>query len=124
MIDNATNDTTTSTTTEGTPDVMLDLFLAHWPRIAATAWEGFAAGGRGAVTVVSGSMPPTLAYHPGSPCPCHEELGSGSDPAREAVVAVIDEDSDVAWIATLGGWPTPADTSGTTTADVIGAILH
>jgi len=124
MTDNATNEITANTTTEGTPDPMLDLFLAHWPRIAATAMEGFASGGRGAVTVVSGSVPPALSYHVGPLCPCHEELVSGYDPEREAVVAVVDEDRDVTWIATLGGWPTPAETSDTTTADVIGATLH
>jgi hypothetical protein len=124
MTDNETNETTATATTEGTPDVMLDLFLANWPRIAATAWEGFAAGGRGAVTVVSGSVPPALSYHVGPPCPCHEELVSGYYPECEVVVAVIDDDGDVVWIATLGGWPTPEETSGTTTADLVGAILH
>ncbi len=124
MTDNVTNETPNSTTTEGTPEPMMDLFLTHWPRIAATAWEGFTTGGRGAITVVSGSVPPELSYHVGAPCKCHEELIGSYDPEREAVVAVVDDEQDVVWIATLGGWPTPAETSETTTADLIGATLQ
>jgi hypothetical protein len=37
MTDDATTEAAATTTTEGTPDPMIDLFLAHWPRMAATA---------------------------------------------------------------------------------------
>ena len=124
MTNDATTETPATTTTEGTPDPMLDLFLAHWPRIAATAWEGFNGSGRGVVTVLDGSMPPALSYRRGTLCGCHEELVASYDPEREAVVAIVDDDGDVAWIATLGGWPTPAETPGTTTAELIGATLN
>jgi hypothetical protein len=124
MTDDATTDTPAIRTTEGTPDPMMDLFLAHWPRIAATAWEGFTGRGRGAVTVVAGSIPPALAYRAGTLCACHEELVNGYDPTREAVVAVVDDDGDVTWIAALGGWPTPGETAETTTAEVLGATVH
>ncbi len=74
--------------------------------------------------VTDGAVPLVLSYHPGSPCPCHEELVAGYDPNREAVVAVIDEDRDIRWIATLGGSPTPAETPDTTTAESLGATVH
>jgi hypothetical protein len=96
MNDDATIETAAIRTTEGTPDPTMDLFLAHWPRIAATAWEGFRGAGRGVVTVVDGSIP----------------------------LAVVDDDGDVTWIAKLGGWPTPPETDATVTATLLGATLQ
>ena len=120
----ATIETAAIRTTEGTPDPMMDVFLAHWPRIAATAWEGFTGQGRGVVTVVDGSMLPALAYRVGAPCGCHEEVVGGYDPEREVVLAVVDDDGDDRWIARLGGWPTPAEAGATATAALVGATLQ
>jgi len=95
---------------EGTRDAFLDLLLEHWPRIAATAWDGWRVHGRGTVTIENGSIPPVLGYRPGAPCPCHVRQVEAYDPERQAVVAVMQHDGSVAWIETLGGEPGPADT--------------
>ena len=124
MSDDATIETAAVRTTEGTSDPMIDVFLAHWPQIAATAWEGFTARGRGVVTSVHGSVPPALAYRPGAPCVCHEEAVAGYDPEREVVMAVVDDDGDVTWIARLGGWPTPVEAGASATAALLGATLQ
>ena len=124
MRDDATMETAAIRTTEGTPDPTMDLFLVHWPRIAAKAWEGFTGVGRGVVAVVDGSVPPALSYRAGAPCGCHEEDVGGYDPEREAVVVVVDDDGDVTWIAKLGGCPTPVETGATATAELLGATLQ
>jgi hypothetical protein len=48
---------------EGTRDTFVDLLLEHWPRIAATAWDGGLVHGRGTVTIENGSVPPVLAWY-------------------------------------------------------------
>ena len=108
---------------EGTRDTFLDLLLEHWPQIAATAWEGWLVHGRGTVTIENGSVPPVLAYRPGSPCPCHASQVEAYDPERQAVVAVVQDDGTVAWIETLGGEPRPADTDAMPAASS-GATVH
>ncbi len=76
--------------TEGTRDRGLDLFLEHWPRIAATAWGGYVAHGRGAVLMRrKAPAAPTFEYQAGAPCGCHDGLVNDYDPDREAVVAVV-----------------------------------
>ncbi|HEV7731136.1 MAG TPA: hypothetical protein VGR62_03195 [Candidatus Binatia bacterium] len=96
--------------TEGTSDPGLDLFLNHWPRIAATAWGGFVSHGRGAVLMRrTAPHAPVFEYQAGAPCDCHDELISDYDPDRQAVVAVVKGRGRVVWIATLGGWPSPKD---------------
>ena len=95
---------------EGTRDIFLDLLLEHWPRIAATAWDGWLVHGRGMVTIEDGSVPPVLAYRPGAPCPCHASQVEAYDPEREGVVAVVELGGQVPWIYTLSGEPRPADT--------------
>ncbi|MEO8604734.1 MAG: hypothetical protein ABI629_19350 [bacterium] len=110
---------------EGTRDLFLDLLLAHWPQIAATAWEGYLTKGRGAVTIESGSVPPEVGYYSGSPCRCHDELVASYDPEAVAVVAVIRSATHVvAWIAPLGGVPTPVDAAGAATATQCGRTAH
>src|SRR5215475_2092474 len=94
---------------EGERDVLLDLLLEHWPRIAAMAWDGWLAHGRGAVTIENGSVPPALGYRPGAPCPCHARAVEAYDPETQVVVAMIDGDGNVGWLETLGGVPTPAE---------------
>ena len=108
---------------EGTRDTFLDLLLEHWPRIAATAWEGWLVHGRGTVTIENGSIPPALAYRPGSPCPCHADQVEAYDPEREVVVAVIQPGGEFPWIQTLSGVPRPADTDSLP-ADCSGATVH
>jgi hypothetical protein len=108
---------------EGTRDAFLDLLLEYWPRIAATAWEGWLVHGRGTVTIENGSIPPALAYRSGSPCPCHAEQVAAYDPEREVVVAVIDTGGQVPWIYTLSGEPPPADTELLPAASS-GATVH
>jgi hypothetical protein len=96
--------------TEGTRDRGLDLFLEHWPRIAATAWGGYVAHGRGAVLMRRNApAAPRVEYHAGAPCECHDGLVNEYDPDREAVVAVVKGRRRVVWIATLGGYPSPKD---------------
>src|SRR5262249_43941167 len=94
---------------EGARNAFIDLLLEHWPRIAAVAWDGWLAHGRGAVTIENGSVPPTLAYRAGAPCPCHAGAVEAYDPETQVVVAVVDDDGSVAWLETLGGGPTPAE---------------
>ena len=108
---------------EGTRDTFLDLLLEHWPRIAATAWDGWLVHGRGTVTNEDGSVPPALAYRPGSPCPCHADQVEAYDPEREVVVAAIDTGGQVPWIHTLSGEPRPADTDLLPAASS-GATVH
>jgi hypothetical protein len=108
---------------EGTRDIFLDLLLEHWPRIAATAWDGWLAHGRGTVTIEDGSVPPALAYRPGALCPCHANLVEAYDPEREAVVAVVAPGGQVGWMYTLGGEPRPADTDLLPAASS-GATVH
>ena len=67
---------------EGTRDTFLDLLLEHWLRIAAVAWDGWLVHGRGTVTIEDGSVPPVLAYRPGSPCQCHASQVEAYDPER------------------------------------------
>jgi|SRR5215475_7776592 len=95
---------------EGTRDTFLDLLLEHWPRIAATAWDGWLVHGRGTVTTENGSVPPVPAYRPGAPRPCHASQVEAYDPEREGVVAVVELGGQVPWIYTLSGEPRPADT--------------
>jgi len=94
---------------EGERNVFLDLLLEHWPRLATVAWDGWLAQGRGAVTIENGSVPPALAYRAGAPCPCHAGAVEAYDPETQVVVAVVDDDGSVAWLETLGGVPTPAE---------------
>jgi len=108
---------------EGTRNTFLDLLLEHWPRIAATAWEGWLVHGRGTVTIENGSIPPVLAYRSGSPCPCHASEVEAYDPEREAVVAVVDTGGQVPWIYRLSGEPRPADTDLLPAASS-GATVH
>jgi hypothetical protein len=108
---------------EGTRDTFLDLLLEHWPRIAATAWEGWLVHGRGTVTIESGSVPPVLAYRPGAPCRCHASQMEAYDPEREVVVAVVEPGGQVPWIQTLSGEPLPADTDSLPAVSS-GATVH
>jgi hypothetical protein len=107
---------------EGTRDIFLDLLLEHWRKIAATAWDGWLAHGRGMITIEDGSVPPALAYRPGT-CPCHASLIAAYDPEREVVVAVIQPDGEIPWIQTLSGTPRPADTDALP-AECSGATVH
>jgi hypothetical protein len=109
---------------EAARNAFLDLMLAHWPRIAATAWDGFRRAGRGAVVVADGSVPPRLTYRPGAPCPCHAEAVSAYAPEREVVLAVVDADADVRWIEILSGWPPPPVAAATVGAAARGEVLH
>ena len=110
---------------EGTQNMFQDLLLAHWPRIAAMAWEGYLTKGRGAVTIENGSVPPKLGYHPGSPCSCHDELVAAYDPEVFAVVAVIKSGKrKVGWIEPLSGVPSPVEAVGLVTATECGATAH
>src|SRR5262245_26067892 len=93
---------------EGARNVFLDLLLEHWPRIAAVAWDGWLVHGRGTVTIEDGSVPPVLAYQPGAPCACSAAAVEAYDPETQAVVAVLRDGGEVAWLQTLGGEPTPA----------------
>ena len=108
---------------EGTRDTFLDLLLEHWPRIAATAWDGWLVHGRGTVTIENGSVPPVLAYRPGAPCPCCAGRVEAYDPERQAVVAVVGDHGAVAWIETLGGEPQPVHTDALPAASS-GATVH
>ena len=88
---------------EGTRDSFLDLLLKQWPRIAATAWDGWLVHGCGTVIIENGPVPPVRAYRPGAPCPCHPSEVDAYDPEREAVVAVVQPGGGVPWIQTLSG---------------------
>ena len=69
-------------------------------------------------------MPPALSYRPGALCGCNEEAVGAYDPERQVVLAVVDDDGDVAWTNTLGGWPTPVETGATATAALLGATVQ
>jgi hypothetical protein len=108
---------------EGTRDIFLDLLLEHWPRIAATAWEGWLVHGRCTVTIENGSVPPVLAYRPGAPCPCHACQVEAYDPERGAVVAVVEPRGGVPWIGTSSGERRSAATDWLRAASS-GATVH
>jgi hypothetical protein len=110
---------------EGTRDPFLDLLLAHWPRIAAVAWDGWQLRGRGAVTIEDGSRPPVIDYLPGAPCNCHAEAVKVYDPEGQVVVAIIRPDNrEVVWVETLGGWPTPPQAAALLPAAEMGAAVQ
>ena len=49
---------------------------------------------------------------------------AGYDSEREVVMAVVDGDGDVMWIARLGGWPTPVEAGAGATAALLGATVQ
>lgn len=108
---------------EGTRDDLLDALLDDWPQIAATAWDGFRAHGRGTVTITPGTAP-TIAYHPGPPCDCHGDAVAAYDPESQAVVAVVRDEEEVVWMETLSGWPNPPDAASSLSAAERDATLQ
>lgn len=123
--ENESSEPRPETITEGTTDRGLDLFLQHWPRIAATAWGGYMAHGRGTVLMRRAApAAPVFEYQAGAPCSCHDELVNEYDPDRQVVVAVVKGRGRVVWIATLGGWPTPKESWERTSAEDMKATVQ
>ena len=90
--------------------------MAGWPMVAAVAWGGYHAHGRGAVMVDEEGR---LTYHAGPPCECHRIDVEIYDPERQAVVALHDGDA-ICQILVLAGWPAPPDAHRITPASGCG----
>lgn len=92
-----------------------DLILAHWPVVAAKAWQGAVVSGPGAVVLTVTEGPTEIVYRQGSPCTCHPIEPSTYDPETEAVV-VIQRGAESSVPVILGGWPSPPEAFAATDA--------
>lgn len=102
-----------------------DLILDHWLGIAAVAWEGFSTRGRGVVVVLTeGDGEPTLAYRPGPPCSCHQEMVEAYDPEHQVVIAHCATRDDLCCLNVFGGWPAPPHAVTSASAAQCGATLN
>ncbi len=101
----------------------LDLMLAYWPCIAATAWSGFLASGYGAVLVTVQPDGVEISYTMGSVCQCHPVL-DGSYNATEQVVIVMEIDDETSVPIIVRGWPTPPEAYASLGAEVMGETVH
>ena len=97
-----------------------DLLLEHWPRLAATAWEGFLLGGPGSVAITFDAHDPDFVYRPGSPCECHP-IGRDSYDPRTQIIFV---DPCTGIPALLSGWPDPPDAYAQATAEGLRRALQ
>jgi len=96
-------------------DLFTDLLMEHWLGLAAVAWDGFSARGRGVVVLTEADGSATLAYQPGPPCPCHAEMVEEYDPEHQVVVVHRAADEECC-INVFGGWPTPPDAAASVPA--------
>lgn len=94
--------------------------LAAWPLVAALAWQGYCDRGRGTVMLDEEGQ---LAYHPGSPCECHQADVELYDPKRQAVVA-LHKGTRIDSVLVVAGWPAPPDAYRITPAERLRLTAH
>jgi hypothetical protein len=100
-----------------------DLILAHWPRIASTAWSGALTMGPSFIGLVILDAEIEFEYRPGSPCRCHPVGTDTYDPEHQVVVVVC-RAQQVSLPMILAGWPTPPEAYAALTADGDDATVH
>jgi hypothetical protein len=115
-------DTEAADVPESAEHVDLDAITRHWRFLAAVAWDGFLAVGRGAVCVEVNADGWTATYRAGAPCVCHEELVDGYDPEKIAIIAVLREGE--LNLYAVDGWPCPPEAYEQAPADMLQRTVH